>query len=232
MPTRSPHEEGEWYHCYNRGVDKRKIFETPHDYERFLFSLYLANSDTSIHISNRKPQRLESSLLDSSIERGKPLVEIGAYCLMPNHFHLVLQEIKEDGIALFMQKLCTGYTMYFNKKYERTGSLLAGTFKSKHVADDRYLKHLIAYVHLNPAELFEAAWKKGGGSLLRVTEGLRGYPYSSLPDFLNLNKTERPHKRLLGKTIFELFESTPTIDEITNDAHAYYLETEPIKVKP
>jgi putative transposase len=85
-----------------------------------------------------------------SLERGDQLVRIGAYCLMPNHFHLLLTEQEEAGISSFMQKLSTGYTMYFNKRNERTGVLFQGKYKSKHADEDRYLKYLISYIHLNP----------------------------------------------------------------------------------
>ncbi|MDO8624094.1 MAG: hypothetical protein Q7R54_01945 [bacterium] len=222
MPTRSPFGVGEWYHCYNRGVDKRRIFETISDYDRFLLSLYAGNSTTPIHVSNFSDRRLSSVLADDSIERDEPLVEIGAYCCMPNHFHLALKEIREGGIALFMQKVCTGYTMYFNKKNERTGALLAGTFKARHVKDDRYLKHLIAYIHLNPVELFETRWKDGKGNINKIKRELLRYRYSSLLDFVS-NK-DRLERHILGDSIFSLYETLPSLSETVADAKTYYEE--------
>lgn len=177
MANRDPFALEEWYHCYNRGVDKRRIFESARDYERFLVGMFVGNSDLPVHISNLKSSRLQDVLKDDSFERGDPLVEIGAYCLMSNHFHLLIRELIEGGIARFMQKLCTGYTMYFNTKNERTGALLAGTFKSKHVSDDRYFKHLVSYFHLNPAELIDSGWKTGQSHLPIIKRGLSEYRY-------------------------------------------------------
>ena len=148
----------------------------------------------------------------------KLLVSILAFCLMPNHYHLILKQIKEGGIIKFMQKFGTGYTMYFNQKNARTGALFAGTFKSNHIADDRYLKHLISYVHLNPAELFEPGWKEKIGDLSKVEKRLREYPYSSLPEFLGHT---RPHRVLLGNSAFELFDKVPTMGQMVRDARTY-----------
>ncbi len=221
MANRDPFAVDEWYHCYNRGVDKRKIFEDDRDRERFMLGLFVANSEIPVHISNMKNPRLQKILGDNSFECGDPLVEIGAYCLMPNHFHFLIRETIERGIARFMQKLCTGYTMYFNTKHERTGALLAGTFKSKHAPDDTYLKYLVSYIHLNPAKLFDPKWKTGNGNLHTIKKNLEEYRYSSLPDFL---EQERLEKVIIGKTLFELYEKTPTLSEIAEDARAYYEE--------
>lgn len=221
MPTRSPFAIDEWYHCYNRGVDKRKIFEDTRDYDRFLLGLFVGNSEIPVHISNLRSSKLRETFKDGSLERGAPLVEIGAYCLMPNHFHLLIRETMESGIAKFMQKLCTGYTMYFNTKHERTGALFAGTFKSKHVLNDKYLKHLVSYIHLNPAELFDPKWKTGQGYSHMIKRGLEEYRYSSLPDFLGKKRLERS---IIGKSLFDLYEKIPTLPEIVEDALAYHKE--------
>lgn len=227
MANRSPFEIGEWYHCYNRGVDKRCTFESSRDYERFQLGLYVGNSEIPVHLSNLKNSSLHSVLSDDAFDRGEPIVEVGAYSLMPNHFHFVLREITEGGIAHFMQKLCTGYTMYFNKKRERVGALFASTFKSKHAPDDRYLKHLVAYIHLNPAELFDSRWKNGEGNVKRIEQALKNYPYSSLPDLLGI---QRPERKLLGDTLATLYETMPTLSEVVDNAHAYHQEN--IEVKP
>ena len=221
MAVRNPFAVDEWYHCYNRGVDKRTVFEDAGDYNRFLLLLYLGNGSVPLRLSNLKNQNIRAVLKDISLEREEPLVEIGTYTLMPNHFHLALKEITKSGIAIFMQKIFTAYTMYFNKKYERTGALFAGPFKSRHVDDDRYLKHLVSYQHLNVVELFEPKWKDGFGNLKKIERQLKEYPYSSLPDFLG---HKRPERKILGDSIFELYDSIPTLTEIIDDAHAYYAE--------
>jgi len=221
MAERDPFGVGEWYHCYNRGVDKRIIFEDAGDYNRFLLLLYMGNGSVPLHIANMRNRDLRSVLEDISIDRGDPLIEIGAYSLIPNHFHLILKEILEGGIALFTQRIFTAYTMYFNKKYERTGNLLSGVFKSQHVDDDVYLKQVVSYTHLNAAELFDQKWKEGQSNLEKIEAGLLEYPYSSLSDFLG---HKRPERKILGDSIFELFETIPTLQEMIVDANAYYVE--------
>jgi putative transposase len=221
MPNRAPIGIDEWYHCYNRGVDKRRIFEDQRDYERFLLTMYAGNSTSSIHISNFNLPTIAAVIEKGVLEQEDPLVSIGAYCLMPNHFHFVLKEIKSAGIARFMQKVCTGYTMYFNKKNERTGALFAGTFKSKHVPDDRYLKHLISYVHLNPAELFDARWKYGTSDVAKIEQKLLTYRYSSLPEFLGKDRAE---KLLLDPAVMNLYEKRPRLKEIVAEANEYFID--------
>lgn len=218
MANREPIELDEWYHCYNRGVDKRKVFLEERDYDRLLLLMYLGKRARPIQLFNENNIHLETILNEPVVTEKQDIVEIGAYALMPNHFHFVLKEIREGGIALFMQKVFTGYTMYFNQKNERTGALFAGTFKSKHIVDDRYLKHLISYVHLNPGDLFEPGWKSNGNDIAKVEKGLRDYPYSSLPDFLGVG---RPHKALLGHSIFQLFDRIPSMQTMVREARTY-----------
>ena len=149
--NRKPFAPDEWYHCYSRGVDKRTTFESPREYKRFIELLYLCNSEEPIHRSNLLNKTNEEIL---SVLRGAPLVSIGAYCLMPNHFHLLLKDLSEegDGISRFMQKLGTAYTMFFNTSRERTGNLFVKPFRSKHIKDDEYLKRVTQYIPFNPIE--------------------------------------------------------------------------------
>lgn len=220
MPTRAPFGVDEWYHCYNRGVDKRVTFVSTADYVRFQTLLYTCNSTNAAHFGNLHGRTL-AELSVNPVHQKDQLVSIGAYALMPNHFHLVLKEKTAGGISLFMQKLMTGYTMYFNIKRERTGSLFAGSFKSKHVATDRYFKHLIAYVHLNPAGLYSFSWKRGSAITQNVEMGLRSYRYSSLLDFID---HERPERVLLGTEVFDLYGRRPTLKQIVEQAREYYAE--------
>lgn len=178
---------GEFYHIYNRGTDKRNVFTSRSDRDRFLALLYLANQNgpTDLKLQGR-------TLLEIVEERdGTPLVEIAAYCLMPNHFHLLIRELEEGGISKFMQKLTTGYTMYFNKWHERNGSLFQGKFKATHVADDRYLRYLISYIHLNPIKLIEPKWKEIGiADKTRAEQYLESYTPSSYLDYLGKQRIE------------------------------------------
>lgn len=224
MSNRAPIATGEWYHCYTRGVDKRTVFETPSDYERFLAYLYIGNGTHLLRLSNIQDRRLTSVLTNTRLQRGEPLVDIGAYALMPNHVHFVLRQTHDQGIATFMQRVFTGYTQYFNNKRERTGALFSGTYKSKHILDDRYLKQVTAYVLLNPVELFEPAWKEGMGNLNHIEQQVITYPYSSLTDFYG---SERPESIITTNTLHEYYDQRPSLTEILADAQAFYREHEP-----
>ncbi len=175
----------EYYHLYNRGVEKRKIFLTAYDYARFTTLLYISNGTRAVNLEEEG--KLLSGLL--SIDRGEPLVAIGAYCLMPNHFHVLVREKSKNGVSKFMQKVTTGYTMYFNKMNDRTGSLFQGTFKAQHASDDIYLKYLYAYIHLNPAKLVNARWREEGISA-KDRRYVETYPHSSYMDYLKKKRTE------------------------------------------
>ena len=186
----------EYYHLFSRGVEKRKIFLDKKDYDRFLALLYILNQEDHFHVSNFLNKGQKNILDLYKQERGKPLVSILAYSLMPNHFHLVVQEIIEGGISTFMMKLLTACSMYFNTKYERSGSLFVHPFRSEHIGDDAYFRYLFAYVHLNCIELFEKGWKENGiKNQKRAKEFLENYRYSSYQDLSLL--TNRPEARIL-----------------------------------
>ncbi len=179
--------EGEYYHLYNRGVDKRIIFSSRGDYRRFLMLLYLANSDQDVRIGNVLKSNSYEDVFTQ--DRGEPLVAIGAYCLMPNHFHILVTPLVENGVSQFMLKLQTGYSMYFNTRNERTGSLFQGPFRSTYVDNDRYLQYLYSYIHLNPAKLQDLQWKKRVGTKNTLMKFVESYPYSSYGAYLNNSHT-------------------------------------------
>ncbi len=182
---------GEFYHLYNRGTDKRTIFSTEKDHERFMALMYLCNAAEPVRIDDIKKLRGPSleSLLETELEEA--LIDICAYSLMPNHFHLLVREKEDQGISKFMQKLTTGYTMYFNKRHERSGALFQGRFKATHADEDRYLKYLVSYIHLNPVKLVDPLWKENGIRDRRSAEKyLRTYRYSSYPDHLGVSRIE------------------------------------------
>ena len=211
---------GEWYHCYSRGIDKRIVFENKSDYQRFISLLYLANSSLAMCRSQLGHLNHHELL---AIPRGESFVSIGAYTLMPNHFHLLLYEKNEGGISTFMQKLGTAYTMYFNIKHERSGGLFTKPFRAQHVSDDRYLQYVVDYIHLNSSELFKYDQKEADTSRRRLEVSARllakveAYPFSSLPDF---NKAPRPEKALLGEEIFDTYQKKAT-KEVVENALAY-----------
>lgn len=191
----------EYYHIYNRGVERRIIFLDDSDKERFVRLLYSANSSKPVHLSNIK----DISLKD--IDRGDQIVSIGAWCLMSNHFHLLIKEIQEDGISKFMQKLLTGYTMYFNKKYNRKGVLFEGVFSSKHLDTDNYLKYQYAYIHLNPISFIDKGWKnKNILDKIKAKKFLKEYRYSSFIDYSM--DSQREECLILDKKVFPGYFST------------------------
>ena len=137
---------GEHYHIYNRGVDKRITFTDEYDIRRFFQSMVEFNTVKPIG------SLYENSFLQLGGETpklGEKLVNIIAYCLNPNHFHLILEQLVEGGISEFMKRLGGGYTGYFNKKYARSGSLFQGVFKDVHIDTNEYLLHVSSYVNLN-----------------------------------------------------------------------------------
>ena len=140
MASRSfPFAPGEHYHCFNRGTDKRKIFEDQQDYVYFLKLLR--------HMNTSKV--LGKLRLQESKDPVDPPVTILSYCLLPNHFHLLLLCNSDGGISKYLQRVSGGYTMYFNQKYKRSGSLFQGKFKSNYISTDQDLRQVLAYVHYN-----------------------------------------------------------------------------------
>ena len=134
----------QFYHVYNRGNNKREIFFRDFDLSRFLQGLSDFNAEDpigSIYVNSFKKGQLSGE--------ATKLVNVVAYCLNPNHFHLILEQVIDNGISKFMHRQGTGYTRYFNEKYNFTGSLFQGPFKAIHVDSNEYLLHLSAYVNLN-----------------------------------------------------------------------------------
>lgn len=159
------------YHVYNRGVEKRDIFLDDQDYAVFLHLLkyYLSPIDP-------KGEHPLMEFKNFSIVRPRPLANIEKevnlieYCLMPNHFHLIIQQISIDGVTKLLRRIATTYAMYFNKRYKRVGYLFQGPYKAVLVETDSYLLHLSRYIHLNPIDL--------------TRRELVNYPYSSYKYFI------------------------------------------------
>ncbi len=148
---REPFVEGEFYHVYNQGVEKRNICSDEYDANRFLVSMSIFNSVDPIgSIYEQSFEGKQSNKLGGrTAKSNERLVNIVAYCLNPNHFHLLLEQVAEKGISEFMKRLSGGYTWYFNNRYKRRGHLFQGPFRSIHVNTDKYLLHLSAYINLN-----------------------------------------------------------------------------------
>lgn len=144
MPSRKVNfVEGEYYHIYNRGVDKRNIFSDKSDLQRFIQSMNEFNTKNPIG------SLYENSFVKELGGSSSKLVSFIAYCLNPNHYHFIMTPLVEKGIEKFMQRLGTGYTMYFNEKNKRSGSLFQGKFKGKHINSNEYLLQASSYANLN-----------------------------------------------------------------------------------
>lgn len=164
--------ENGYYHLYNRGVEKRDIFLDSQDHKVFLHFLkrYLTQPQPNpLEIKSR----FRADLFDK--------VQLIAYCLMPNHFHLMIKQSTKEAIAEFTQALLNSYVRYFNEKYQRVGSLFQGTYKAVLVEAEPYLLHLTRYIHLNPLELAEVT----PGTRFNLVE----YLYSSYGEYLGKRKT-------------------------------------------
>ena len=113
------------------------------------------------------------------------LVEVLAFCIMPNHLHLLVRQIKDGGIIKFMAKLGTGYGGYFNRKYKRQGPLLLRRFTAVHIENEEQLKTVFVYIHTNPISLIEPKWKEIGiKNPEKAIEFIENYKWSSYPDYI------------------------------------------------
>lgn len=178
---------GEYYHVYNRGVDKREIFLDQYDFERFLQGMNEFNSVRPIGSIFENSFRKDS--LSNPIAK---LVDIASYCLNPNHFHMILRQRVDGGISEFMRRIGTGFTQRFNFRYKRNGVLFQGKFKAKHVDSNEYLLHLSAYVNLNNEvhkikndKKFRSSWNEY--SLFGKHKNIICTPKIILDQFTNFN---------------------------------------------
>jgi len=176
---------GEYYHIYSRGVEKRKIFIDDKDHKRFIALLYVINQPEPFIFGNFLKFHKISEIFNKP--KRKELVSILSYVLMPNHFHLLLQEKEEGGTSKFIMKLLTAYSMYFNTKYERSGPLFVHPFRSQHISEESQYLWIFSYIHLNPLKIIKNKNAKGS---LEVENFLNSYKYSSYLDFKGIERSE------------------------------------------
>ncbi len=198
MGTRKfPLCDNEYFHLYNRGNSKQKIFLDGQDYEHFIKCIFVCNS--------YKKYKFRDDIVDLGIDafefdRAETIVSIGAWVLMPNHFHIYIitahqsdrwKDLERNRISEFMRKVLTAYSLYFNKKYERTGGLFEGVFKSIHIGNDNQAKYLFSYIHLNPIKLIQKDWKEVGTiDVKKALKFLEGYKWSSYMDYKGIIRKE------------------------------------------
>lgn len=175
-----------YYHVYARGHGRQKIFRDDGDFEMFLslFARHLSNEPSS-NVVGRQYPHLQGE------------VELLSYCLMGNHFHLLLYQHCEGAMSKLMRSVMTGYSMYFNKKYHSSGSLFESRYKASRISSDPYLMHISRYIHLNPKKWME-------------------YPHSSIHSYyLGAPEWLKPGR------VIELFETLPKYADFLNDYHDY-----------
>ncbi|CAN5118310.1 hypothetical protein BH11PAT3_BH11PAT3_2930 [soil metagenome] len=148
---------GEHYHIFNRGVGKQVIFHDKKDYQRFLFLiLHFQFSGAYNPLGRYVKEFVEHRVFNILSEKRE--IELAAFCLMSNHFHLIIKESEEGGISRYMQRVLNSYTKYFNAKYSKSGHLFQGPYKAVHIEDDKQLLHVSAYIHKNPSEWKDYEW--------------------------------------------------------------------------
>lgn len=175
---------GEYYHIFNRGNNKSDIFFDDKDRARFLFLIIHLQSPVSFkNISREVKSLVQSRALHSYAAKDvvaeickNRYVELVAFALMPNHFHLLLREVQENGTSFYMHKILTAYSKYINTKQEKGGHVLEGPYRIVHVENNEQLLHLTAYIHRNPRDLRE--WRNNE----------HDYPWSSYQDFIDTNR--------------------------------------------
>jgi len=220
MLRQDPFITGEYYHLYNRGIDKRDIFKSSYDYERFMMLLYIANSKDQLRLDNLNNNLHKSFKEIMVLDKGEPLVSIGAWCLMTNHFHILVRQEVDGGITKFMRKLGVGYSMFFNIKYQRQGSLFGGPFKSKCIkTDDNYIRQIFAYIHLNSLDIEFSGWDKDKNKYneIEMKNFLESYRYSSYDDYIGVDRVE---KSILNRNSFpDYFQTEQSFKEFVDNLY-------------
>lgn len=205
------------YHIYNRGVERRAIFTTKWEFQRSLDILkyYRFTSLPSRFSQMLKLARDEREQTLSALKKSNnKLVEIIAFCLMPNHFHFLLRQVQDEGIRKFISNFTNSYTKYFNTKHKRIGPLVEGIFKAVLVETDEQLVHLSRYIHLNPVSSF-----------IIPVKNLEQYPWSSLREYLNLDSKPFCDKDI----VLNLFPSAKDYYKFVLDQISYAQELDKIK---
>jgi len=198
--------ENSYYHLYNRGVNKGIIFVDEEDYKTFLF--YLKIYLSPINLQGESLKVAPSHTLKNYSER----VKLHAYCLMPNHFHLLLKQLNDGGVQEFIRKVSNSYSKYFNTKNKRVGPLFQGEFKAVTIESDEQLLHVSRYIHLNP-------YVSG------LVKDLKDFRYSSYLDFIGLRNDTLCNK----KVILSFFKSSKEYKDFVSDQKSYGIELERIK---
>jgi len=196
----------QYFHIFNRGIDSRNIFLDINDRQRFLLALHVSLLESSPKISDLERQKEKNNFTELPPEQlskmyGPVLVDIIAFCLMPNHYHLLIKTEEPKDLSKFTQRLANSYTCFFNQKYSRTGRLFASKYKSSPIESDEQLIHLTRYIHTNPSNV--------KSNPLNPSQ-LKKYLWSSLPEYL-----EKNIRLCQINDVLKNFKSTKTFWEFT-----------------
>ncbi len=203
------------YHVFNRGVDKRDIFTDQREYIRALETTRFyrfSNLPTKLSKYLKLPPSSKEKIIKELNDCSGKIVEILGFCLMPNHFHFLLRQVKENGISRFISNFSNSYSKYFNTKHDRTGVLLQGLFKSVLVDSDEQLIHVLRYIHLNPV-------------VAKLAKNPQSYPWSSLNEYTS------PTKENICR-VEELLAQFPSLEDFIkfhSDQIAYAKQLQAIK---
>lgn len=215
-PRKLVFANGEYYHIYNRGIDRRPTFTNKREYTRALnlldfyqYELIPLRYSRFIEAPIALQQKYHEEMLAS-----RKLIDVVAYCLMPNHFHLLIKQRVEQGIPIYISNFMNAYTKYFNTKYQRSGKLFQGVFKAVYVESEEQLVHLVRYIHLNPV-----------ASHLISSGELETFPWSSHVNYLNKVTSEI----IVHDTIATVHGLIPEYGRFITDQISYAQELEKIK---
>jgi len=207
----------ELYHLLNRGVEKRNVFVEEADYVRFVHDMYIFNNLAPVD-PNHRFKKIKNH------RKRNLLVDIHAFCLMPNHYHMLVSEKNDNGISNFMRKLNMGYAKYFNEKYSRTGVLWQGIFRKIQVKRDAHFLYIPYYIHLNPLDLTVPKWRDGAvQNPGKAIDLLLRYRWSSFMDYYGIENFPSLTNRVLlsdilgsqedQKQVIKEIISNPTVAE-------------------
>ena len=207
---------GEIYHVYNRSIEQKPVFTDKKECLRATITLdYYRFQSLSFKLSKALILNLdERKNYFSNLKNHKKIVEILAYCLMPNHFHFLIKQESKNGIKKYISDFSNSYVRYFNTKRERTGPLFQGAFKAIRIESDEQLIHVSRYIHLNPATSF----------LIKENE-LDSYPWTSLPEYLGITESFICNK----EPVLNLFPSIKAYRKFVHDQISYARELDSIK---
>ena len=206
------------FHVLNRGVDKRVIFLDKQDHLRFIHDLFEFNNSNPTINNNFSFLHREKTVDIASQYTKKPrrlLVDILAFCLMPNHYHLLISPRSEKAVSEFMKKVNIGYAKYFNQKYKRKGTLFEGRYKSVLISREKHFLHLPYYIHANPLDLATPEWRKNQlTNYKKAKQFLESYRWSSHLDYLGKSNFSSVTKR---DFLLEVFNGEKEYQKSFND---------------